>query len=129
MPYSFRSAVSWSRGPWEATLASELRSGYPESVPVARYELGDPIDDDPVTYLYRPQANNGRLPAYARLDATLSYRFNFLDAQWTTKAGVYNMTNRRNVISRQYAPTETGVDVSERQGLPLLPILEMEVKL
>ena len=129
VPYSFRSAVSWRGGPWQATLASELRSGYPESVPTARYALGDPIDDDAVTYLYRPQANNGRLPAYARLDATLSYRFTFLDAQWTTKAGVYNLANRRNVVSRQYAPTDTGVDVSARQGLPVLPILEMEVKL
>lgn len=129
VPYSLRSAISWSRGAWDATLATELRSGYPESVPVARYDLGDPIDDDPVTYLYRPQANNGRLPAYVRLDATLSYGFRFLDARWTTKAGVYNLTNRRNVISRQYAPTETGVEVSRRQGLPLLPIIEMEVRL
>ncbi len=129
VPVSVRSSVSWSRGAWQATIAAEARSGYPQSVPVARYQVGDPIDDEPITYLYRPQANNGRLPAYARLDASASYRFGWLDAEWTATVGVYNLTNRRNVVSRRYAPTETGVETTERSGLPFLPLLEIEVSL
>lgn len=129
VPLSTQAAISWSRGPWEATLAAEARSGYPQSVPVARYKLGDPIDEPPETYLYRPQANNGRLPTYARLDAHLGYRFSWLNAGWTARLGLYNVTNRRNVVSRRFAPTETGVDTTERSGLPLLPLFEMEVAL
>lgn len=129
VPVSVQGAISWNRAPWEVTLAAEARSGYPQSVPVARYELGDAIDEAPTTYLFRPQANNGRLPPYARLDARLGYRFDWLDAGWTARVGLYNLTNRRNVVSRRFAPTETGVETNERSGLPMLPLLELEVSL
>jgi outer membrane receptor protein involved in Fe transport len=129
VPVSVRSSISWTRGPWLATVAAEARSGYPQSVPVARYKVGDPIDDEPITYLYRPQANNGRLPTYARLDASLGYQFGWLDAGWTATFGVYNLTNRRNIVARRYSPTETGVETTERSGLPFLPLLEIEVTL
>lgn len=129
MPYSLRSAVSWSQGPWEVALAGEVRSGYPHSEPTARYELGDLIGGDPITYLYRPQVNNGRLPRYARLDAALGYRFQWLTARWKAKLSVYNVTNRRNIISRRYVPEEDAVRVNDRRGLPLLPLIELEMTL
>lgn len=129
MPYSVRTAVSWNRGHWEAALAGEVRSGYPHSEPTARYALGDLIDRDPVTYLYRPQVNNRRLPRYARLDAALGYRFQWLAAQWRVKLSVYNVTNRRNIVRRRYVPEEDNVRVDDRRGLPVLPLIELEVAL
>ncbi len=129
MPYSVRTAVSWSQGHWEAALAGEGRSGDPHSKPTARYALGDLIDSDPVTYLYRPQVNNRRLPRYARLDAALGYRFQWLAAQWKAKLSVYNVTNRRNIVRRRYVPEGGEVRVDDRRGLPLLPLIELEVTL
>jgi hypothetical protein len=129
MPYSLRTAVSRSTGRWEAVLAGEVRSGYPHAEPTARYELGDLIGDDPVTYLYRPRVNNGRLPQYARIDAALGYHFQWLAARWKAKVSVYNLTNRRNTVSRQYVPAEGEMRVNDRRGLPLLPLIELEMNL
>jgi len=129
VPFSVRGGINWQRGAWEVALAAEGRSGYPQSEPVARYELGDPLDQEPVTYLYRPQVNNGRLPPYARLDAALGYRFQWLTARWRAKLSIYNITNRRNIVSRRYEPQEGTVRVDDRRGLPLLPLIELEMTL
>lgn len=129
MPFSVRGGVNWQQGAWEVALAAELRSGYPHSEPVARYALGDLLDEEPVTYLYRPQVNNGRLPAYARLDAALGYRFQWLTARWRAKLSVYNVTNRRNIVNRRYEPQAGTVRVDDRRGLPLLPLIELEMTL
>ena len=129
MPFSVRGGLNWRQGAWEVALAAELRSGYPYSEPVARYDLGDLLDEEPVTYLYRPQVNNGRLPPYARLDAALGYRFRWLTARWRAKLSVYNVTNRRNIVSRRYEPEDGSVRVDNRRGLPLLPLIELEMTL
>jgi hypothetical protein len=129
VPLSVRGAVSWTRGRWDASLATEMRSGYPISVPVARYRVGDPVDATPTTYLYRPQINNGRLPAYIRFDASLGYRFGFLTADWRARLNLFNLTNRGNVVDRTYRPTDTGVAVDAQRGLPILPLLELEMTL
>jgi outer membrane receptor protein involved in Fe transport len=73
--------------------------------------------------------NNRRLPRYARLDAALGYRFQWLAAQWRVKLSVYNVTNRRNIVRRRYVPEEDNVRVDDRRGLPVLPLIELEVAL
>lgn len=129
MPYSLRGAVRWGKQHWEAALTGEVRSGFPHSQPVARYALGGPTDEAPTTYLYRPQVNNGRLPTYARIDAALGYRFHWLTAQWRAKLSLYNVVNRRNIVDRRYRPVEDGVTVDDRRGMPLLPLIELEMTL
>ena len=115
---------------WSLSVASEWRSGYPTTVPVARYSLGDPLDPVPVRYLYRPDVNNGRLPPYLRFDVTTGYRFRLFGARVHTKLYLYNVTNRRNVIDRVYDPApEGGVLVEDRRGLFLLPNFELQVEL
>jgi hypothetical protein len=128
VPVSVRGAVSWSESPWEVTLATEMRSGYPISVPVARYRVGDPVEGTR-PFLHRPHINNGRLPAYLRLDASLGYRFSFLSARWNATLTLFNASNRRNVVDRAYTPTSSGVSVDNQTGLPVLPLLEIEMEL
>ena len=129
VPLSFRSAITWTDNRWNASLALEMRSGYPISVPVSRYRLGDPTQTASDTFLYRPQINNGRLPAYMRLDATFGYNFSFLSADWSAKLNLYNATNFENTVDRQFSPTSSGIRVDDRRGLPILPLLEIEMKL
>ena len=129
VPVSLRTVVAWTGNRWNASLAAEVRSGYPISAPVARYRLGDPTQPDPETFLYRPQINNQRLPLYVRMDATLGYDFSFLSAEWSAKLNLYNATNRANTIDRDFAPTDSGVRVDSRRGLPILPLLEIEMTL
>lgn len=129
VPLSVRATLGWEGGGWSATVASELRSGYPVTVPVARYRLGDPTETDPTAYLYRPQVNNGRLPPYLRVDLTVSYQFQLLSASWTASVEVFNATDRNNILDQTYQPSDTGVNIDRQRGLPLLPLLELEMEL
>ena len=129
VPYSLQAAVRWEGAAWSATVATKARSGYPITAPVARYQIGDPVEEGETSYLYRPRVNNDRLPSYVRLDLTLGYDFQLLSADWTAKLNLYNTTNRDNVVSRTYRPTDTGVRVDEQQGFPILPLLELEMRL
>lgn len=129
VPLSFRGVLSWKGQAWRASVAAQVRSGYPITEPVARYRLGDPVEEEPVSYLYRPEVNNGRLSSYARMDLTVGYRFEFLSADWTATLNVFNATNRGNVVDRTYVPTEQGVTVEQQRGFPVLPLFELEMEL
>jgi hypothetical protein len=129
VPVSARSFLGWTNGRWGATIAAEVRSGSPITVPEARYRLGDPTAAEPTAYLYRPEVNNGRLPPYVRLDLTLQYTFQLLSTDWTASVDVFNLTNRDNVVDRTYRPTDTGVIVDRQRGLPVLPVLELKMEL
>ncbi len=128
VPRSFRSAVSWSGRRWRYSASAIIRAGYPETVPVAQYSVGSPIDPSE-TFLHRPRINNGRLPAYARLDLFAEYGFRSGAARWWIRLHLYNVLNRRNVVGRQYEATAEGVSVVERSGLPILPLLEIQMNL
>ncbi|MFB6231073.1 MAG: TonB-dependent receptor domain-containing protein [Salinibacter sp.] len=129
VPLSVRGTLSWQGRNWNVSAATELRSGYPTTVPVARYRLGDPVEEDPMTYLYRPQINNGRLPPYFRVDLSVGYKFQLLSANWTATVDVFNALNQDNVLSQTYRPTSTGVNVDRQRGFPILPLLELKMEL
>lgn len=128
VPFSARGVVSRAAGKWDFTGSFELRSGYPLTVPVAQYTVGDPLDEDD-RHFHRPAINNGRLPAYVRLDLSAQRRFRLLGARWVAGLHLYNATNRRNVIARQYVPDAGGVDVQNRRGFPILPLFELQMEL
>jgi hypothetical protein len=129
VPVTVRGALGWAGAHWSATMAAEWRSGYPVSAPVARYRVGDPVEEDPFTYLYRPQVNNDRLAPYFRADLSLGYSFRLLSARWQASLTLFNTTNRANELSRTYEPTPTGVATQSQRGLPILPLLELEMTL
>lgn len=129
VPRSLRSVLGWQYSRWRLGAAVVWRSGYPETVPVARYALGSPLDDEPVRYLYRPQINNGRLPPYFRLDLSVDYRFAWLGARWWLRLQLYNALNRGNVVGRTYDPELPQVRGADRNELPLLPLFEVQMEL
>lgn len=128
VPRSFRGLIGRTFGDLRATLSGEIRSGYAHTVPVARYVLDDPLGDQHV-FLHRPDINNGRLPPYYHVDLNFQYDFRWAGARWAASLHLFNVTNRRNVIARQYIPTDTGVEIRDRRGLPILPLVELELRL
>ncbi len=129
VPLTLRTALGWEGQHWNVTVATQWRSGYPISAPTARYRVGDPVAPNPVSYLYRPEVNNDRLAPYMRVDLTLGYSFRLLSADWTASLNLFNVTNRKNELSRTYEPTASGVNVDSQRGLPILPLLELEMRL
>ncbi|MEZ4702148.1 MAG: TonB-dependent receptor [Rhodothermales bacterium] len=128
-PRLFRSTITRFFNTWNVTLSTTARSGYPLTVPVARYSLNGPTGEPPTAYLYRPEINNGRLPPYLRFDVTISNRFTLIGAQWKAQLHVFNITNRRNVIDRLYDPAQSIVVPRDLKGLPILPLFELEMEL
>jgi hypothetical protein len=128
VPRSLRVLVSRQIGAWGLMGAFDVRSGYPTTVPVSQYVIGDPLDEDD-RYLHRPEVNNGRLPPYLRMDLSADRAFRMLGADWTARIHLYNVSNRRNVIARQYVPSPDGLEVNNRRGLPILPLFELEMEL
>ena len=129
VPRLLRGSVTRTYSDWNVTVSTLIRSGYPITVPVAAYTLSGPGDPEPTRYLYRPEYNNGRLPPYLRFDLTVAYNFDLLGADWTTQLHIFNLTNRRNVIDRYYEPTPDNVEITQRKGLPILPLFEIEMDL
>lgn len=129
VPHRLEASVERRIGPVTAGLSGEVRTGFPEAVPVARYRMGDGLGTPPVVYLERPATLNGRLPPYGRLDATVRVPFHLLDARVEATLQLYNLLTYRNVFERVYAPTADGVTVGVRRGLPLLPLLELSARL
>lgn len=127
LPHSLEAVVSRTFRDWTLSVSSELRSGLPLTVPEARYALGDVVDGERV-YLYRPQPFNGRLPPYLRIDLRVGRAFEWLGAAWQVQGQLYNVISRRNVLSRRFLPEEEGVRVLDRRGLPIVPLIEAEVR-
>lgn len=129
VPLSGSAVVQWRRQSWTVGASTIWRSGYPISVPTARYTLTDPITGEETAYFHRPDINNGRLPEYVRLDVNLAYSFEFADAEWTAGINLYNILNRRNVVDRGWDPADPVFRPDERRGLPFLPLFDLRMEL
>ncbi len=128
IPQRLKFVLARPLGPLRATLSGEVRDGEPEAVPEAIYRSGDGLEG-PEVYLARPDAFNGRLPPYGRLDAAVMLPFALLDARWRLTVQAYNLLTYRNITGRTYTPGAGGLTVQERRGLPLLPLIELEMQL
>ena len=129
VPHFFRSSITRQYNRWRLTLSSLIRSGYPLTEPVAIYTLRSPGDPTGTTYLHRPDYNNGRLPTYLRFDISAGYDFELLGAAWTAQLHIFNATNRRNIIDRFFEPALPTIKITDRKGLPILPLFEIELAL
>ena len=130
-PHTLKGLVHGAIGRWTLSLAATLRSGYPVTVPVARYALGDVLDEPgeaPTYYLARPAINNGRLPAYVRVDLAVGYTFELFGMDWDANAQAYNLLNRRNTVGQHFDPTLPTVTGTDVRGLPILPMVNLKVQ-
>ena len=126
IPQQLQIAFQRTRSHWSYGVSGNWRSGYPITVPEARYAVGDPLSEAPQGFLYFPKINNGRLPPYLNYGVQGSYRFNVGDVALQLKLEVNNITFRRNVIGRVYDPAlPQEVAITSRYGLPAYPLLEI----
>jgi len=116
-------------GPWTAGVSTIWRSGYPVTVPEGRYAVSDRVSGQIVYVLYRPDVNNGRLPAYFRSDVHVGYRFSAWNADWKAELNLFNVFFRRNVIGQSFDPNAEQVTARDRLGLPFLPLFDIEMRI
>lgn len=129
IPLQVRAVVGRSFGRWEVGASGEVRSGEPFAEPTGRFAVTDPVTGDPSYFLVRPAAPNARLPVYTRVNLTATRRWRLLEAEWQLRVDLYNALNTRNTLDRTYRPAPDGVSMSDRRGLPILPLFELQVTL
>ncbi|MBN2013411.1 TonB-dependent receptor [candidate division KSB1 bacterium] len=121
--------ISQWKGEW--TLGSNFvySTGQPFTEPGSAYLATDTPVTPWLDLNYAPtKINNIRLPYYARLDVSLTYRKQF--KTWTLEPfiQVYNVGNRKNVWFVNY-DYENGIpEIEANHMLPLLPTLGVNVK-
>ncbi len=129
VPQQFQIALQRTKTKWSYGVNGNWRSGYPVTVPEARYAVGDPLSEMPERFLYFPTINNGRLPAYINFGVQGGYQLNVGNVAVQVRLEVNNITFRRNVIGRVYDPTlPDEVFVTSRKGLPLYPLFEITAR-
>lgn len=128
-PHALSLVLSYQMRRWNLGSSLDWRSGYPVSVPTARYQLEDSVTGEQTWFFHRPTINNGRLPYYLRIDLQGAYRFEFADASWSTGLSIYNVLNRRNVVNQTWDPSVASRHPQDRVGLPILPMIDLIITL
>jgi len=129
VPQRLQIALQRSTRHWMYGISGRWRSGYPITVPEARYAVGDPLSEEAEGFLYFPKINNGRLPPYVNYGLQGAYRFKIGVAAIQLKLEVNNLTFHRNVIGRRFDPTTPeSVEITSRYGFPAYPLLEITAR-
>jgi outer membrane receptor protein involved in Fe transport len=118
--HSVGGGLSWSNGPWQATLAGSYHTGWP-TTPV---RLAESEPTPPQIDLGR--RNSARLKDYASVDLRVSRDFALSRGDLTVFAEVTNALDRRNPCCTEFSlePGSNGNPVLEkdyRHWLPLVP--------
>lgn len=120
---------------WNLSATFFYGSGKPFTTPTGMDARPDEQGGEPVFFLKYDNPNNGRLPAYHRLDLAADYRFD--TERWTGKLGlsVFNCYNRRNLfdidffpVPPQYNDGQPGVYSLERPMLGFTPNLFVQIE-
>ena len=114
---------------WTYGLTGQWRSGYPVTVPEARYAIDDPLSEEPQGFLYFPKINNGRLPPYVNYGLQGAYRFDVGFASVQVRLDINNITFRRNIVRQTYtSEIPEPVSVMSTYGVSAYPLLEIVVR-
>lgn len=125
VPWSVQAVARRASRTFTLTAGMEWRAGLPYAAPAGRYSLGDPLDPQGIRYVYRPEINNARLPAYFRVDAGVQVPFRVGAQPWTAALHLYNVTNRRNVAAWSWDPSGEELQRRSRRSWPILPLFEL----
>jgi ferric enterobactin receptor len=115
-------------GPWKFGANWIYGSGTPYTAPVSQYYLSL-LDGTSMSYIHVGEKNGMRLPAYHRLDVSLSRTFRNADEGMGFTAGlsVFNVYDRKNVSYYTYDMTTSPVTISTVGSLGITPTLFLQL--
>ena len=112
------------RGNWIVGFNLVYSTGQPFTEPGSAYIIGSTPLASERHVEYAPTKINGiRLPYYARIDISLTYKKQFKNWSMSPYLQVYNVGNRKNVWFVDYTYDWGLPDVEEQYMLPILPTL------
>ena len=119
---------------WDFSYLFVYGSGRPYTPYLGSYAFNLPDGSTRMLPLYG-NLNSARLPAYHRMDLSLSYQFFFRNTRAKIQVSCYNIYNRKNIRDIQYLAESTGSGqndfvIRERKILMLgiLPSINLSLK-
>ncbi|MBI2416518.1 MAG: carboxypeptidase-like regulatory domain-containing protein [Ignavibacteriales bacterium] len=126
---------------WFFSMNFVYSSGQPITVPSSAYFINDLPDwndvisggkEIPGYSLYPSSINKYRLPAYIRLDASVTYEIDYGSWVLAPYLQVFNLGNRKNVWFINYNEELTGTtlkqEIEKVNMLPILPSIGVNIK-
>lgn len=117
---------NYNLGKWNLAATWVYASGAPFTSPEAQYAI-DLIDGNSRSYIHVSDKNENRLPAYHRLDLSVSRKFSSESMNFDLGLSVFNFYNRANVWYREYVLDTSPVVVRDVTTLGFTPTLTFRV--
>ena len=112
---------------WTVSSDFIFGSGTPYTAPISQYSIVL-LDGSSFQYTHVSAMNAYRLPAYQRLDLSISKRFgDEKSSHWIVGVSAFNLLNYKNIAYYQYDLNSNPVHITEVTGLGLTPTVFVQV--
>jgi hypothetical protein len=119
---------NYSFGKWNFAATWVIASGAPYTAPESQYTI-KLLDGSMHSYIHVGDKNAQRLPAYHRMDVSLSRQFNGGWFDWNLGLSIFNLYDHKNVWYREYILDTNPVVVREVTTLGFAPTFMLQVNL
>jgi ferric enterobactin receptor len=114
---------------WTVSSTFIFGSGTPYTAPISQYSIAL-LDSSTMQYTHVSDKNAFRLPAYQRLDLSVSKRFGDAEtSHWLVGLSCFNLLNHKNISYYEYDLSSNPVTVTSVTGLGITPTVFVQVEL
>ena len=115
-------------GPWNLSSTWIYSTGNAYTAPESQFFL-EMLDGQKLSYIHVGEKNTYRLPAYQRLDLSVSRKFEYGNFAWDAGVSIYNVFNYANISYRDYDLDVTPIIVSDVLMLGFTPTIFIKANL
>ena len=115
-------------GKWNLAATWVFGTGAPYTAPESQYTI-KLLDGSSRSYIHVGEKNGQRLPAYHRMDLSLSRKFMSTWFNWNFGVSIFNLYDHKNVWYREYLLDTNPVVVREVTTLGFVPTVTLQANL
>lgn len=116
----------YSIGNWDLSATWVYATGKPYTAPESQYYI-ELLDGNSQSYIHVSDKNTYRLPAYHRLDASISRSFYTDSNKFVLGFSIFNLYNNKNIWYRQYDLDTQPLTVTDVKMLGATPTVYLQV--
>jgi hypothetical protein len=126
--HEVKAVATYAIAAWNFSADWVFSTGNPYTSPQSQYFL-TLLDGTEQSYIHVGEKNAYRLPAYQRLDVSVSRRFfEERSYDWEIGISIFNVTNHKNVWYRKYDLQVTPIVVTDVVNLGITPTVYVKVR-
>ncbi|MBC8186201.1 TonB-dependent receptor [candidate division KSB1 bacterium] len=124
-PHELKIVSNYLFGNWTLSAVFIYSSGVPYTETKVRYN--QMMNGSMGRSVYHGARNAKRLPAYQRLDLSLSRKFELGNLAWDIGLSIFNAFDHSNILSREYIMDTDPMTVRENTALGFTPTLNLKI--